>query len=215
MSGYRAGRRLMVGVVVVGGLLWATRASADFTYSWSGHLRLYDDAEPDPWLIGADGAEFVLQTTVSDTAVDDNTTQVPFAAFTATGSRLWVDGEEVAYVSDAYVDFQDLNDFDLLTAGGTFSKFGQVVEISSVVGLGAATFSFNRPSELPPYFSATSAVGGGRFVHRPYVATVGIGTLVTVVPEPESLALVFAALALLVLSRFRWSWREQLRWGGS
>jgi hypothetical protein len=90
------------------GFFSLTEASADVTYSWSGHLRLLDISSPDPWLIGPDGADFRLQTTVGSTAIDANDSQVPYAVFTASSARLFVDGEEPLYVDDAAIDFADI-----------------------------------------------------------------------------------------------------------
>ena len=177
---------------------------ADVSYSWSGHLRLFDDAGPDPWLIGQDGAEFVLQTTVSGAGTDLNFTQVPFAVFAAAGSRLWVDGEESVFVGDAHIDFTDTVDsYDIVTAGGMFSRFGQVVGVSSTVGLDAATYSFSLPSEFPPHFSSRLTMTVGEVIHQPYITSVGVNNLVTVVPEPASFVLTFGGFALVVLGRRR------------
>ncbi len=190
--------------VVAIGLLSAASVSADITYSWSGHMSLLTEATPDPWLIGPDGAEFLLQTTVSSTAIAyRDPDQIPYAQFTAIGARLWVDGEEALFVGDAQIDFVDMVDIvDTVTSAGKFSKFGQVVGISSVVGLDPATFSFSLPSEFPPYFDSRKTIAHSGVV-RPYFTTVEVGTLVTVVPEPAAFLLAFGGFALSVAHRRR------------
>jgi hypothetical protein len=176
------------------GVLTATAASADVTYAWSGHLRLFDNAGLDPWLIGRDGADFKLQTTVGSTATDANDTQVPFAVFTASSAHLWIDGEEVLYVDGAVIDFSDIaNVADIVTAGGVFSKLGQSVDISSVIGLDPSTYTFILPSEVPPLFAPTATSSLATSVHSPYVASVETGTTVEVVPEPGLISLAMLA----------------------
>jgi hypothetical protein len=170
---------------------------AHVTYSWSGHLRLFDEFEPDPWLIGIDGADFTLTTSIARSATDFNESQIPYALFVDATSRLWVDGEEATFVGDGYVDFSDITDVaDLVTAGGIFSKQGQVVEISSVVSLDASTFAFLHLEETPPVFESVQTAGSGLFVHQPYAASVESGTLVTVTPEPAAMVLTLCALAM-------------------
>ncbi len=185
-----------------------TRLHADITYSWSGRLALFSAADPDPWLIGESGADFVLQTTVSETASDINSTQVPYAQFVPSVVRLWVNNEEAAFVGGANIDFVDTDSIiDIITAGGKFLKMGSVVDISSGVGLPPSTFSFALPSEMPPFFAATTTyLGPSTSVQHPYLVTVESGTLVTVTPEPTGFLLsgiAFVLLAGRVMARKR------------
>lgn len=199
MSARFARRNCVVCAVMLFGIFSANNVVADLTYSWSGHLRLFDNDTPDPWLIGQDGAEFVLQTTVDDASTDLNSAQIPFAEFGVTTIRLWLDGTEIPFIGGANVDFSDTADvFDLVTAGGTFSKLGQTVDISSVIGIDAMTYTFMDPTEYPPYFASTTTAVLGQAVHRPYVAVVSPGTVVSVIPEPATLTLViFCFLGIL------------------
>jgi hypothetical protein len=184
------------------GLPPSTGLSANLTYSWSGHIRLFDETSPDPWLIGSDGAEFTLHSTVSTTATDFNPTQVPFAVFEATTIRLWVNGEETLFVGNGQIDFTDTIDvLDLISAGGTFSKLGQTVEISSVVGIAPAAFSFTNASESPPLFEPTNSMTIGGSGRSPYFTVVSSGVLVTVVPEPTSS--IVAMGSILIMSGIR------------
>ena len=117
-------------------------------------MRLFDTVgSDDAWLIELDGAEFLLHTAVSNTASDQNSSQVDFAQFAASGARSWIDGAEIEFLGGAQIDFAvSALAFDTVTAGGIFRRFGQVLEISSVVGLEPGTFSFISPSETPPHF---------------------------------------------------------------
>lgn len=179
------------------GFLHANPASADITYSWAGHLSLRD-AGPDPWLIGPDGAEFKLQTTVSGAAVEQYSPQVPFAGFPALSARLWIDGEEVEYVGDGFIDFSDLENIaDVVVAVGLFRKFGQTVDISTGVELDPSTFAFHLPFELPPYFPTTQTLGRGGAGGSQYYTLVPAGTLVEVVPEPATVPLALFSFALI------------------
>ena len=191
------------------GFLLNASVYADVTYSWSGHMELFAAGEPDPWLIGPTGADFVLQTTVSSSASDINSTQVSFAQFVPEVIRLWINNEEVAFVDSANIDFTDTdNIIDSITAGGRFSKLGQVVDISSVVGLAASTFSFTLAAEVPPYFSSTISSGNAQSNQHPYVTIVQGGTLVTVVPEPCGILLTVMGFATFAAGRTRcWSGR--------
>ncbi len=180
-------------------------ASADVTYSWSGKLSLADHTQPsDPSLIGPDGAEFVLLTTVSQTAVDWNPTQVDFAYFDATAARLWIDGEELEFLGGAQIDFSDSgNTYDIVTAGGMFRRWGQTLDFSSAVGLEPGTFSFVSPSETPPIFGYVTAAILGKVIHQPYITSVAAGTFVTALPEPSASWIISTALMLLATCRTR------------
>jgi hypothetical protein len=177
--------------------------ASTITYSWSGSLRIYDSASPDPWGIGNDGAQFTMLTTVDMAAVDNNPVQTPFADFAALSSRLWVDGEEVAYVGSATIDFSDTADVaDTIVMGGDFSKGGQTVSVFSLVGISPLAFSFGSPSETPPLFSSVLVTGLSEDLSRPYVASVPEGASVTVVPEPAMLGVAGASLfGLIAASR--------------
>lgn len=193
---------MVVGVLVTLGLPPSTGLSAELTYSWSGHIRLFEEMSPDPWLIGTDGAEFTLQSTVRSTESDLNSTQVPFAVFEATSSRLWVDGEEALFVGNGQIDFTDTIDvLDLISAAGTFSKLGQSVEISSVVGIAPGSFSFTNASESPPFFMPTTSMTIGGSGRSPYFTVVSLGVSVTVIPEPT--ASVLAVGSILIISGIR------------
>lgn len=183
----------------------ATTCNAgELTYSWTGHLRLYDDTSPDPWMIGDDDAEFQIETTVSTNAVDQNDSQVPFAAFSAISSRLWVDGLETTYMGDAYIDFADLEDIaDLISASGSFSRFGHTLEIATTVALDFTTFSFVADSESPPQFNPMFSNSRASSGPRPYVTIVFAGTQVSVVPEPNTLLIVSCGLLALASQRHR------------
>lgn len=173
-------------------------------YSWTGQLRLNNVASPDPWLIGADGAEFRLQTTVNSNAIDLNDTQVSFASFTAIAARLWVDGEETIFSGGANIDFVDTVDiFDFVTAGGLFNMFGQTLDISSVIAIDASAFSLNLVSETPPLFDSTITATLGEVITQPYVTSVSIGTRVTVVPEPNGFLLLSGGLLAQASRRHR------------
>ncbi len=177
--------------------------ATELIYSWTGQLVLYDDVSPDLWQIGEDGAHFLLQTIVSSDTEDDNTSQA-FAAFMANTSRLWVDGQEATYVGDAYIDFADRDDIvDLISTGGSFSRFGQTLGIASTVALDFATFSFVVDSEAPPRFNPTISNSRATSGPRPYATIVIAGTEVTVVPEPNALLLLSCSLLTLVSRRHR------------
>lgn len=179
--------------VVVAGLLIGGRnavEAAPLTYSWSGTLRPHDGASPDPWGLGIAGAPFTMSTTVDAAAIDENPVQTPFADFAAISSRLWVNGEEIASIGAARIDFSDTADAaDTIVMGGDFSKGGQAVSIFSLVGLSALTFSFSSPMETPPIFAATPVTGLSQDLSHPYIASVTQGTLVSVVPEPYAIVL--------------------------
>lgn len=176
-----------------------TRLHADITYSWSGRLALFSATDPDPWLIGQGGTDFVIQTTVDDSASDINSTQIPYAAFVPSAVRLWVNNDEATFVGSSNIDFTDTEDIiDIITAGGKFMKMGSVIDISSVVGLPPSTFTFAFPSETPPFFaSPTISLGPATSVQHPYLITVQSGTLVTVTPEPTGFLLSLTAFAML------------------
>src|SRR5688572_5812183 len=105
---------------------WRSLDAAEITYSWSGSMRLFDNLSPDPWGIGADGAQFTISTTADMGAIDRNSTQAPFADFSATNARLSIDGDQISYVEAASIDFADFtNNLDVITMGGVFTKGGQ------------------------------------------------------------------------------------------
>jgi hypothetical protein len=185
------------------GLAPSDGATAELTYSWTGHLRLSNNAGPDPWMLGPTGANFQLQTTVSSAAIDQNSTQTPFADFAAIGSRLWIDGIEVLYEGGAHIDFADSPDVvDAIAASGLFNRNGQSVEIGSVVQLPPATFTFFVVNEVPPVFEPTSTSGLAESIQSPYVASVTAGTLVTIVPEPAT-PLVLSIVGILFVRHRR------------
>jgi hypothetical protein len=160
---------------------------------------LFSATDPDPWLIGQGGTDFVIQTTVDDSASDINSTQIPYAAFVPSAVRLWVNNDEATFVGSSNIDFTDTEDIiDIITAGGKFMKMGSVIDISSVVGLPPSTFTFAFPSETPPFFaSPTISLGPATSVQHPYLITVQSGTLVTVTPEPTGFLLSLTAFAML------------------
>ena len=164
--------------------------ASTITYSWSGTLILSGNSSADPWGIGDDGAQFTMSTTVDVAALDENSVQTAFAVFAATNARLWIDGEEAALVGTPLIDFTDSTDLlDAVTMAGDFSKGGQVVGFSTVVALPPLAYTFSSLIEVPPRVSSTLTIGRGTGVFQPYVAIVPAGTLVSVVPEPSSIAL--------------------------
>jgi hypothetical protein len=176
-------------------------AAAELTYAWSGRLVLDDLESPNPWQIGADGAAFVLQTSVSSHAIDRSDGQPSSADFTAMSAKLWVDGEETLYQGEAYIDFSDRVDIlDIVSASGRFSLGGETVEISSVIGLDPFTYSFVLPSEKPPTFHPTTTSTKGTAGGHPYFAIVGAGVPVTVTPEPGALSIVIAAAMVVAVN---------------
>jgi hypothetical protein len=169
---------------------------ADVSYSWSGTLELANAGGNDPWLIGVDGATFMIQTTVSGMSGDIDATQVPFAQFIPIASRLLVDNEEVGFVDGARIDFADSDNVaDLITANGRFERFGQEVEIGSVISLPPSTYSFTLEAEVPPIFRSILTTGIGKSIHSPYVATVNSGTFVIVTPDPTGVMLCIVGFA--------------------
>jgi hypothetical protein len=167
-------------------------------------LHLLDSAGSDPWGIGADGAEFTLATTVDTAAQDRNTTQVQFASFLAIGAKLWLNGTEVPFVNEAYVDFADYAAdpyIDIVTMGGTFAKGGEPVDIESVVGISPLTFTFANASESPPIFSATQTTGPGTASSQPYYARAEGGVTVTAVPETSSLKMLVVLPLAIAISK--------------
>src|SRR4051812_26565474 len=92
-------------VVALIGFLICAEANANITYSWSGRLEPFSAAEPDPWLIGPAGADFVVQTTVNNTVSDISESEVPSARFTPGVVRLWVNNQELDFVGDGTIDF--------------------------------------------------------------------------------------------------------------
>lgn len=173
-------------------------------YSWGGRLVSYDDVSPDPWLIGDDGAEFLLEITVGNTAADYNSSQIPFAAFAAQSSRLWIDGQEALFKGDAYIDFASIDGIaDIVSGGGLFTLFDNELEITSVVQLSQDTFTFFRERETPPHFFPTYSTGQASSGRPPYATVVYAGSLVTVVPEPACMFLISYGMLAAVLTR-RW-----------
>lgn len=176
-------------------------AAGELTYTWSGRLVLDDLESSDPWQIGADGATFVLQTSVSSNAIDRSDNQPSSADFTAMSAKLWVDGEEALYQGESYIDFSDMVDIlDIVSASGRFSLRGETVDISSAIGLDPFTYSFVLPSEKPPAFCSTTTSASGASVGRPYISIVGAGVPVTVTPEPGALSIIIAAAMVVAVN---------------
>ena len=175
--------------------------AGELTYAWSGRLVLDDLESPDPWQIGADGATFVLQTSVSVNEIDRSDGQPSSADFIAMSAKLWVDGDETLYQGEAFIDFSDRVDIlDIVSASGQFSLRGETVDISSVIGLDPLTYSFVHPSEKPPAFRSTTTSTKGTAGGHPYFAIVGAGVPVTVTPEPGSLSIIIAAAMVVAVN---------------
>src|SRR3972149_1163985 len=83
----------------------ASAQAGQIRYSWSG--QLVPDGSGDPWQLGEQGKPFVLDVIVSLDAVDLLEGNVEFAAFQALSARLILDGNQIAYVSGANLDFTD------------------------------------------------------------------------------------------------------------
>jgi len=208
-------RHLLHRAVVITGMLFAfpfqdASAQADqIRYSWSG--QLVPDGSGDPWQLGEQGKPFLLDVVASLDAIDLLDVNVEFAAFQALSARLALDGNEIAYVSGANLDFTDnwSGLRDLLVFHGEFERLGHTIEIGSLVALPLSIFQFSQTVESPPFFGSTSASDGGTCCGGIYTAIVAPGTLVSVVPEPASVLIFVAIVSICVLGhRTRYAYKS-------
>jgi hypothetical protein len=172
-------------------------SASQIGYSWSG--QILPTADDDPWQIGEHGQAFVLNVAVPSNASDLSDVNVEFAAFTVDYAKLALEGEDIPFSGNGIIDFTDnsLVGYDLLVFSGEFQHFEQSIEIGFAVVLLPETFKFFDKIEPPPYFSSTTNTLGAVCCGGRYATVVAAGAIVTVVPEPASLALL-ATCGLLV-----------------
>jgi hypothetical protein len=202
-------RRIIITTfTVVLSLNWLASASSaraagrQIVYSWHGSF-LQNDID-DPWHFGGVRLPFELELRV-DVAAADLALGIDTALFAVEEARLVVDGQEVSYVGDGYLDITDNHSdrFDLMTFHGLFERNGVQTRTGSLVALPLDGLHFEAQVEMPPLFGRIandmrSGTGGplyGTWVEK--------GAAIAGVPEPQSICLALSALLLLRVLRVR------------
>lgn len=194
---------LTIAFLVVSALFCLESHAYPIQYSWAG--TIVPTGAADPWLIGAQGQPFALDGTVSSGASDLLYVDVQFAAFNIESAHLLVGGQSVPYIGDGVIDFTDnsAGSSDLVTLGGKFQRFGETVEVESLVVLHPATFEFIQSIEPPPLFASTANVDRAACCGGTYTLIVEPGSAVTVIPEPASIVNGVVAVLLVMAAQRR------------
>ena len=195
-------------------------SAAPITYSWSGLVAPFGAS--DPLLLGPTLTPYTLEATIADLSAPIMTRQAGFAAFDLSGFRLVVDGLDFSLRGEgAIIMFTDReSEFGGIYAGlpdsisvvAEVSYAGVDWKFSSVVPLSSDTFFFPTETSLPPLFPPLEGINAGSSslslpntlggFDRVYW-NVGRTPLVTatVVPEPATLLLALACLAIRLCRR--------------
>jgi hypothetical protein len=191
--------------LIVGFLMTATAAAGQYTISWTGLVQ--PSGASDPWSIGPAPSAFAIEVDVPRDAADYASLDIPNASFDLTMARLSIGGQTASFVGPAGITFTDggigaggvLID-DSIFFGGEFSLNGNVAGFAAFFGIDRTSFTFTELVELTPVFPSTNVVtipGPGN-TSTTYSVSVPLGTPVTVVPEPEGICIVLAAMSALL-----------------
>jgi hypothetical protein len=165
-------------------------AAGPIEYAWSGLLVPPGATRSQ---IAELGKPFDLHVVVENDAADYFALELVFAGYFVSSVELRVEDQLVPYVGNGFIDFTDdwSAMLDLVVFNGEFEISGETTEIGSLAALPTSTFQFGQLAEPPPVFGpavnadVSSCCGGG------YTTVVPAGNLVTAVPEPGTIGMLF------------------------